>query len=172
MPKQVINHQNTVIYKIVSKDLNVKDCYVGSTTAFSKRKNLHKHNSLASNGILYETIRNNGNWENWQMIEIEKYPCNDRNEATARERHYVELLNSNLNVNIPNRTAKEWEDANKDYHKNYFLTKLKDKMVHCPCCNKDVKYMSKLNHTRGNLHIKNMKKFLEPETLEPEIIEK
>ena len=30
-------------------------------------------------------IRENGDWNNWSMIEIEKYPCNDDNEARARE---------------------------------------------------------------------------------------
>ena len=40
-------------------------------------------------------IRKNGGWENWCMIEIEKYPCNDKNEAKARERYWLETLNYN-----------------------------------------------------------------------------
>ena len=37
------------------------------------------------------------------MIEIEKYPCKDANEARAKEREWFERLNSNLNTKIPNR---------------------------------------------------------------------
>ena len=42
MPKKEINYQNTIIYKIVCNDLNVKDVYVGNTTDFTKRKWSHK----------------------------------------------------------------------------------------------------------------------------------
>ena len=42
MPKTEIDYSKSVIYKIVCDDLNVKDCYVGSTTNFIKRKRHHK----------------------------------------------------------------------------------------------------------------------------------
>ena len=158
MPKQNINHQNTIIYKIVSKDLNNKDCYVGSTTSFSKRKNQHKTLSKTSDLLLYSTIRKNGEWNNWEMIEIEKFPCNDKNEATARERHYVELYKANLNNYTPNRTYKEWKIDNPNYMKNYFQSTLKTKTKHCDCCKKDMKYMSWTNHTRSNEHKQNNEK--------------
>ena len=41
------------------------------------------------------------------MIEIEKYPCNDFNEARKRERHFYEFLNSNLNSIKPLITKEE-----------------------------------------------------------------
>jgi hypothetical protein len=47
---------------------------------------------------LYQVINANGGWENWSMIEIEKYPCKDNYEATRRERHWCEVLNANLNI--------------------------------------------------------------------------
>jgi hypothetical protein len=94
------------MYKIVCNDLNVKDVYVGHTTDFTKRETRHKydcinHNSKKRNLKVYETIRVNGGWENWTMIEIEKYPCHDKNEARARERYWYELLNANLNMICP-----------------------------------------------------------------------
>ena len=106
MPKKEIDYQNTIIYKIVCNDLNVKDVYVGHTTNFTKRKTRHKydcinHNSKKRNLKVYETIRDNGGWENWSMIEIEKYNCNDCNEACSRERYWYELLNANLNMICP-----------------------------------------------------------------------
>ena len=56
-------------------------------------------------------IRENEGWNNWSMIEIEKYPCNDKNEACARERYWYELLNANMNtycptLNVENRKEK------------------------------------------------------------------
>ena len=35
------------------------------------------------------------------MIEIEKYPCNDKNEASKQERYYYEKLNAKLNTICP-----------------------------------------------------------------------
>jgi glycine cleavage system H lipoate-binding protein len=43
------------------------------------------------------------------MLEIEKYSCNDGNEARARERYWIEKEKSTLNVTIPNRSKKEYE---------------------------------------------------------------
>ena len=42
MPRQDINYDNTYFYKIVCKDLNRQDLYVGHTTNFRIRKNGHK----------------------------------------------------------------------------------------------------------------------------------
>eukprot|EP01038_Epipyxis_sp_PR26KG_P014805 gene14805-19891_t len=47
---------------------------------------------------VYKTIIQNGGWDNWDMIELEKYPCLDANEAHGRERYYIEQLNANLNT--------------------------------------------------------------------------
>jgi hypothetical protein len=41
------------------------------------------------------------------MIEVEKYPCKDSNEACARERYSYEILISNLNTYCPQRSNEE-----------------------------------------------------------------
>ena len=112
MPKTSINYINTIIYKIVCKDLSITDVYVGSTTNFTNRKRDHKkscnnpdHKSFKEKK--YEIIRNNGGWINWEMIEIEKFPCNDSNEARSRERYWYEMLNANLNSQRPLTTLDE-----------------------------------------------------------------
>jgi hypothetical protein len=119
MPRKEINYNNTVIYKIVCNDLTVTDLYVGHTTDFTKRKNQHKTacnnvNCKGYNFKVYKMIRENGGWTNWTMIEIEKYPCIDGNEAKARERYYLELLNAQLNSQVPGRSIKEYREANKE----------------------------------------------------------
>ena len=119
MPKEIINYSSTIIYKLVCKDLNIIDIYVGHTTNFIKRKAQHKYccnnpNNKAYNFKVYQIIRDNGNWDNWEMIEIEKYNCNDSNEATARERHWFEILQAKLNIQCPNQTRQEYCDNNKE----------------------------------------------------------
>ena len=43
-------------------------------------------------------------WDNFQMIEIKKFDCEDGNEAKARKRYWIEELKSDLNSSIPTRT--------------------------------------------------------------------
>lgn len=112
MSNRKIDYSKTIIYKIVCNDAAISDVYVGSTTNFRARKNGHK---TACNGItnknhnlkIYKTIRDNSGWDNWTMIEMEKYPCNDGNESRARERYYYDLLNPSLNSVRPFTTEYE-----------------------------------------------------------------
>lgn len=122
MAKKKINYANTSMYKLVCNDLSVKDVYVGHTTLFRTRKSMHKTkcnnvNDASYNLLVYRVIRENGGWDAWQMIEIEKYPCNDENESTSRERHWYELLKATMNFQVPNRSIKEWKLDNKDHVK-------------------------------------------------------
>jgi len=110
MPRKVINYDNTIIYKIVCRDLSKKDTYVGHTTNFTQRKARHKSNSIDKNYFgnrLYDFIRSNGGWENFDMIEIQKYKCKDFYEACKYERQWIETLNSRLNMVCPLRTEDE-----------------------------------------------------------------
>jgi hypothetical protein len=103
MPKIPINYANTVIYKIVHKeDFDNVNIYIGSTTDFTRRKTKHKYDCNKINGIgydckKYQYIRENGGWECFNMIEIEKYPCNDKREAEAREEYWRCHYNAQLN---------------------------------------------------------------------------
>ena len=76
MPKTPIDYSKCLIYKIVCNDLNVTDLYVGHTTDFSVRKNLHKNDCNNEKGVkynlkIYQSIRANGGWENWNMVLVE-----------------------------------------------------------------------------------------------------
>ena len=120
MPKVSIDYSKTIMYKIVCKDLNIENIYVGSTTNFIKRKQSHKNNcnnenSKKYNFKIYQTIRSNGGWINWTMVEIEKYPCNDSNEARSRERFWCEQLDANLNINTPIISKQEKQEKIKKY---------------------------------------------------------
>ena len=129
MPRKAIDYKKVIIYKLVCNDLSVKDLYIGHTTDFTNRKKLHKQCSLnptnsKHNYKVYKMIRENGDWNNWSMIEIEKYPCNDENEARSRERYWYEVLNANMNSQCPILYA----DDKKQYKKN-IMFKIKIKLV-------------------------------------------
>lgn len=122
MPKKAIDYSKCVFYKIVCRDLAIKDLYVGHTTQFTKRKASHKTkchniNSPSHHFKVYQFIRDNGGWTNWEMIEIEKRSCIDIQEATKIEREWVENLNANLNCQVPSRTKKEYALETKDRFK-------------------------------------------------------
>jgi hypothetical protein len=120
MPKVPIDFSKTCIYKLVHvDDLNDENIYIGSTTNMINRKCRHhracydeKDHEYNSNK--YKFIRENGGWDEWRMILIEKYPCNDINEARARERYWIKELKPTLNIRIPNRDCKEWYQDNKE----------------------------------------------------------
>jgi len=129
MPRTNIDYSKTIIYKICCKDLNIADIYVGHTTDFKKRKYCHKSNYYNINKKydynlkVYQFIRANGDWENWDMIEIEKYNAIDSYDAKKRERYWIEELKASLNARIPSRTQNEYYKDNiediKKYKSNY-----------------------------------------------------
>jgi len=162
MPKNDIDYNKTIIYKIVCNDLNIKECYVGSTTDFTKRKYHHKsacnkESSSKYNRIVYQTIRENGGWNNWNMIEIEKYPCNDNNEARTRERYWYEALNARLNSNNPIMSKKEYYEINKEEQitksKLYRLSNIENLREQLLCeCGKYYQRKSKSSHIKSLFH--------------------
>ena len=119
MPKKDIDYSKTLIYKIVCKDLTITDLYVGNTTDFTVRKNKHKCDCNKKAFLIYKTINDNGGWDNWDMIEIEKYPCKDGNEARTRERYWYEELNAKLNSRRPIVSLEELKEEEKEYQKGY-----------------------------------------------------
>ena len=84
-------YDQSIIYKLRCKDTNITEIYVGSTTNFKHRKYCHKSrcNSVTLKGYnlkVYKFIRDNGGFENWCMIEIEKYNAIDKRDLEKRER--------------------------------------------------------------------------------------
>jgi len=101
MPKIQIDYSNTVFYKIYCKDPFVNDVYVGHTTNFVQRKHCHKQavnsNSIKYNCKLYNVIRDNKGWDNWNMDIIAHHNCDDLIEAKKYEQQYFEHHKATLN---------------------------------------------------------------------------
>ena len=106
------------IYKLCCNDPEITDCYVGSTKNEKVRKNNHK---VRCNGgdkyhnlNVYQFIRSNGGWGNWNMVRLEEFKFNERAQLNARERHWLETLGATLNELIPTRTKKEYYEEHKE----------------------------------------------------------
>jgi len=131
MPKNPIDYSKNIIYKIVCKDLSITDLYIGSTTHFIRRKYTHKRNSMNptirdAQFKIYEIIRANGGWINWDLVEIEKYPCNDNNEARARERYWYEELKPTMNSIRPKISKEEWNAYSNTWRREHYNDKDKE----------------------------------------------
>lgn len=92
-----------IMYKIIPKDSTLLYCYIGHTSNFTSRKYQHKTPSITTDNIkshqkVYETIRNNGGWDEWEMVEIEKFIGKTKLEARIREQELIQEYNANLNT--------------------------------------------------------------------------
>lgn len=131
--KTQTNYHNSIIYKIVCKDTSIKDCYIGATTNFAQRKAKHKRNcntenSKCHNFRVYKCIRDQGGWDNWDMVMVNRCSCEDKLELRKKERHAVELFNSTLNMVRPYITNEERKiSALKYYHEHSDEIKIKRK---------------------------------------------
>jgi len=100
MPRLPINFENTQIYRFVCNDVNITNTYVGSTTNWINRKTGHKSNCNTPNDKhhlnVYQIIRENGGWDNWNMILVEDYPCKGKREAEQREQYWKEKYNDDM----------------------------------------------------------------------------
>jgi hypothetical protein len=91
---KMVNYQLGKIYKIV--DLDSNQCYIGSTCEPTLAKRLAKHVSdyrqhLKGKGR-YITSSIILSLDDYDIVLIEAYPCNSKDELHARERHYTQLL--------------------------------------------------------------------------------
>jgi hypothetical protein len=120
MPRLPINYANIQIYRFICNDINIINTYVGSTTDWNNRKRQHKCNCInlsvkQHNLKMYQIMRENGGWDNWNMILIENYPCNSRREAEQREQYWKEHYNDDMGMNDATLNNKKRLDKHKKY---------------------------------------------------------
>ena len=166
MPKKNMDWSKMVIYKICCNDLNITDIYIGHTCNLVKRRYSHKadcnkENRKNYNYKVYQFIRENGGWDNWSIIEVDKCPCLDFEEAAKIERYYIETLNATLNKVIPSRTKKEYSDTEKskqlrkEYRENNreLLYKNASEKIECEC-GSFIRRGDLVRHRKTQKHIK------------------
>lgn len=127
-----LDFSKSKIYKIVN---NVNDeCYVGSTTqSLNRRFSGHRGDyrqykkGRGSNTTSFKMFDNYG-VDNCRIELIENFPVKTRQELFARERVWIEKLNT-VNKVIPTQTAQEYYKKNMDrifaykqeYNKKYSI---------------------------------------------------
>jgi len=111
-----------------NQDFNNENVYIGSCCNFTRRKCGHKTvcnnpNYKNYNLKLYQIIRDNGGWDEWIMLKLHDFPCNEKYELNLEQRRVIDLYKSKINIIVPTRTIKEWHEDNKDkineYYKKY-----------------------------------------------------
>ena len=110
----------SLIYKIYCKDENIKDCYVGSTNDLNRRKWAHKSNCNNINSKrhylkVYQFIRANGGFENFDFIILEQFENKMiKQDLFKIEGSYIKNNNATLNCLVAGRTEQEYYDDNKE----------------------------------------------------------
>lgn len=107
-------YQRAKIYKIVSNTTD--DVYYGSTCSpLSQRLSEHrkKYKQFINKKYAYITSFKIIETNDYEIVLVEDFPCERKEQILARERHYIEN-NDCINKNIPTRTKKEYYEQNKD----------------------------------------------------------
>ena len=117
----MVNYQLGKIYKIV--DNTNEYIYIGSTCEPNLSRRLSKHVSNYKRFLSkkqryvtsFDIIKNN----NYEIILVELYPCNTKDELHSRERFYIQSMAWVVNKTIPTRTLKEYLNEKKQiYYEN------------------------------------------------------
>ena len=111
----MVNYQEGLIYKIAHRYSPY--VYIGSTTNFNRRKATHKHRSNTHNQKVYQTIRELGGWDNFEMVLVAKCPCDDKKELHAKEFEYQQLFDVNMNMSSAS-SGLDFSDS--EYMKKYY----------------------------------------------------
>jgi len=151
-------YQNAKIYKIVSP--HTDKCYVGSTCKKLKsRLSNHIDDFKNDSSVTSKHILKFGDYE---IVLIENYCCENKEELRNKERFYIQSLNC-VNKNIPGRSRKQhYQDTKeeileyqKHYHQNNKATILerKKKKYNCQCGGKFT-YSNTIQHKKSKKHTK------------------
>ena len=160
------DYTKTIIYVIRCLTLGVIECYVGSTVNFTSRKSGHHHccidvNCKGHNYKLYRFIRENGGWENWEMVMLEQYPeCKSKIQKLIREREVADRMNAKLNTYRAYRSNEERIEQMNQFNSihslinNPIYNPIYNAMKITCACGKTHPYKNKQQHIRTKYHQK------------------
>lgn len=164
------------IYKIYCSDDNITDTYIGSTQNVTTRKYKHKYNcnnqnSKKYNTKVYQIIRQNGGWDNWNFVVIEEIKECSKIQAHIREEYHRQEIKANMNsvccfsgvtdYTTPEEYDKQYREYNKQKIKEREqqyrqdnkeqISKIKSKSYECEC-GSVFRSCDKLQHIKTNKH--------------------
>ena len=114
-----------IIYLIKHKTCDDKKVYVGSTNNLKKRINIHRHDCNNEkrknyNYKLYQYLRENGGFNQYEFIILECYVCNFKHELLCKEDDYIKMYPNNLNTFRAYLTRQEYKKKNIEQKKIYY----------------------------------------------------
>ena len=115
------DYSKACVYKLVCKDESITDMYIGSTKKFNHRRNCHKSvcNNIKRpeyNYKVYKFIRDNGDWENWEMVKEYCKKYRSENKDKLKKTKAIYTLNHKEEKKIYD---KKYREKNKDKIKAY-----------------------------------------------------
>jgi len=105
----MVNYLNAKIYRIVCNESGRQ--YIGSTTIkLSTRLSQHKKLFKSGKSGTSKEVLKNGDYN---IILLEDYPCDRKEQLLQRERYYIETMEC-VNKKIPLQTQHEWYMNNRE----------------------------------------------------------
>jgi len=130
------SYEKGKIYKIVNKN-DPEEFYIGSTKNHLRlRWQQHKCDAKRKHGQLIYQRMNEIGFDSFQIVLIEDYPCNTKDELRKREDYFIGQLKPKLNKyrayltedekrEYQKNSCKNWREKNKEkcdeHNKRYYL---------------------------------------------------
>jgi len=113
-----VDYSKSKIYKLTTPHDETLVYYGSTVNPLYKRKQVHKVNYKKGYYKITSCKLFELGIDDVEITLVENVNCNNKEELTKRERHYIENNNC-VNKVIPGRTNKEYYDDNKDKIKKY-----------------------------------------------------
>ena len=130
---------NILIYKVSCKDTQIRHCYIDTTKNIYKTRYLYKQKLVTNKqDFLTEFIRNNGGWDNWEIIQLEKYDSITSSDLDEKVKQWKILYDCpKMHQNAPNCT-KNAPNCTKLHRNAPNCTEMEQPKnpLQCQCCMK------------------------------------
>ena len=133
---KLFNDDNTVFIKIIG---NCDDTQKQHLQQIINKNNEH----ILLNKKRIKRLRKKDNNEEYNIYDFN---------------YFYKLINFKEKFNVKEYN-KKWRSENKDYYIKYYDQKLKDNLIHCDICNKNVVSSYFENHKLKPTHIRKLAKF-------------
>lgn len=144
---------NILIYKVSCKDPQIRHCYIDTTKNIYKTRYLYKQKLVTNKqDFLTEFIRNNGGWDNWEIIQLEKYDSITSSELAEKVKQWKILYDCpKLHQNAP-KCTKNVQNCTKMHQNAPNCTEMEQPLnpLQCQSCMKTFSNKFSINrHKQG-----------------------
>jgi hypothetical protein len=158
--KKPTDYNKSIIYTIRCRDPTITDFYIGTTTNEVRRYDQHKSAFTQKYNLpLYNYIRSNNGWENFEMKKLKDFPCNNSQELHAEEERLRLTMGATLNKSSAyglknERHRKKMARASAQAKTNAAIGKKHRRLVELGCiyCRNKMTLHSKTAHEKLESH--------------------